>query len=634
MRSPTSRLLRAAAALTLAVAATPLAAGVASASQGGEDHKVTLCHRTNSEHNPYVVITIDKAGVYKTGHDSHDEGGVYQAGDKARGVRWGDIIPAFDYYATPQDQKDGTVSHYDGLNTTAEGLSVLANGCEVPSAPEEQPEPTGSLSGSCTDDQTFVVSGTTDSDTSEAVFRLAIPGQSPVTVPSDGDFDVTVTADAGTVITLEYQLGRSAWTSTGETVTVRGCPPPPPTETTPASGSFTTDCTATGALVDIGNLDRGTNDGGRFELVVNGTAQRVTNGQDDIPVPGEATVVLRYVATDSTMTTLQSGTAPKACPAPQPETTPASGSFTTECTATGALVDLGQLSSGSDTGGRFELAVNGTAQTVSSGQQDIVVPGSATLVLRYVASGGSMQTLQSGTAPAACTTPVQPQPQRGLTVTKSVLPAGPAAIGDTLTYSLAVTTTGNADQSGVTVTDYLPGYAPGMTSGTTTYVAGSASCSGTGTCTTAYDATTHRLTWGLGTMAAGTSRSVSFQVTIDQPAAASDGGIPAFDVVNVGVAGSQQVSPTASNQVVTPVVAVEGVKVGQTPGTSTGTTSGTSSGTAPGTGRLAPETSVLGTQSGMLPHTGGSTTLGWVLLAGVLLLLTGAGLRLAPVRRR
>ena len=115
-------MLRAAAAITLAAAAVPLAAGAATASQGGaDDHKVTLCHRTNAENNPYVVITIDKAGVFKTGHDGHDEGGVYQPGDKANGVRWGDIIPAFDYYASPQDETAGTRSHYDGLNNTAAG---------------------------------------------------------------------------------------------------------------------------------------------------------------------------------------------------------------------------------------------------------------------------------------------------------------------------------------------------------------------------------------------------------------------------------------------------------------------------------------------------------------------------------
>ena len=237
------------------------------------------------------------------------------------------------------------------------------------------------------------------------------------------------------------------------------------------------------------------------------------------------------------------------------------GGYTAVCTATGALVDIGSLDADGASDGRFELVVAGTAQTVSSAQQDIPVGSQATLVLRYVPAQGGATVLQQGTAPAACptTTPRPPppaNPERGLTVTKAVTPTGAASVGDTLTYTLAVTTTGNAAQTGVTVTDYLPGYAPGSTSGATTYVAGSASCAGGGTCTTAYDASTHQVTWGLGTMPAGTTRSVSFQVVIDAPA---DGTAPA-DVVNAGAVRSDQVGQTPSNPVVTPVVAVEGTK--------------------------------------------------------------------------
>jgi uncharacterized repeat protein (TIGR01451 family) len=529
MKTSMSRAMRAAAAVAaLTVAVVPLAAVTAAASQGGsDDHKVTLCHRTNSENNPYVVITIDKAGVFKTGHDGHDEGGVYQAGDKANGVRWGDIIPAFDYYASPQDEKAGTKSQYPGLNNTAEGTAILENGCQVPGG-SESPEPGGALSGECTDAGAFVVSGDTDADGSTATFRLNIGGIS--FVPVSGPFEQTVDAPAGTVVTLEYRLGDGGWTSTGETVTVKDCAG---TENPPAhpAGSFTVVCTSTGALVDIGTLD-----------------------------------------------------------------------------ADGA------------SGGRFELVVAGPAQTVSSGQQDIVVGSQAALVLRYVPAQGAATVLQQGTAPAACpttTTPPPPSPERGLTVTKAVTPTGSASVGDTLTYTLAVTTTGNAAQSGVTVTDYLPGYAPGTTSGATTYVSGSASCAGSGTCTTAYDASTHQVTWGLGTMAAGSTRTVSFQVVIDAPA---DGTAPA-DVVNAGTVRSDQVGPTPSNPVVTPVVAVEGTKTG-----SKGTGSA-------GSGR--PGTDVQAEQGGTLPHTGPGTALARLLGAAALLLLAGAGLlRLAEEPRR
>ena len=212
-----------------------------------------------------------------------------------------------------------------------------------------------------------------------------------------------------------------------------------------------------------------------------------------------------------------------------------------------------------------------------------------------------------------------PAAERGLGVVKSVSPTGPAAVGDTLTYSLTVTTTGNAAQTGVTVSDFLPGYRPGTTSGKTTYVTGSASCSGAGTCTTAYDPTTHQVTFGLGTMAAGTNRSVSFQVTIDKPTPAADGSIAAFDVVNIGVVGSDQVPATPSNEVVTPVSAVQGVKVGQGPNNNaTGTPTGVSD-----------------TTTGVLPHTGNSLPVGWLIGLAGLLLLSGAGLvSMTAVRRR
>jgi hypothetical protein len=88
----------------------------------------------------------------------------------------------------------------------------------------------------------------------------------------------------------------------------------------------------------------------------------------------------------------------------QPETVPPSGQFTVACTSTGDTVSIGSLSTGSDSGGRFELLVNGLAQTVQSGQTGIDVTAQATLVLRYVASDASVTTLGTETAPAACTT--------------------------------------------------------------------------------------------------------------------------------------------------------------------------------------------------------------------------------------
>lgn len=67
------------------------------------DHKVTICHATHSESNPYVEITVDLAAVNGPDHWTHD----------------GDIIP-------PTDE------HPDGLNWGADHQVILANGCEPP----------------------------------------------------------------------------------------------------------------------------------------------------------------------------------------------------------------------------------------------------------------------------------------------------------------------------------------------------------------------------------------------------------------------------------------------------------------------------------------------------------------------
>ena len=91
------------------------------------EHKVTICHRTNSATNPYVQITVDFHAVDGQGEDSDHAGvhtgGVYEPGMKESGEAWGDIIPAF---TTP----DG--DSHEGVNWTTAGQAIFANGCELP----------------------------------------------------------------------------------------------------------------------------------------------------------------------------------------------------------------------------------------------------------------------------------------------------------------------------------------------------------------------------------------------------------------------------------------------------------------------------------------------------------------------
>ncbi len=93
-------------------------------SDGG---KVTICHATSAQVNPYRQIAPDVSGVID-GHNGH-EGLVFDGATKG----WGDIIPPF-YYDGGQ--------YYDGKNWSAEGQAIWNSDCGTP---EDDDLPTLSL---------------------------------------------------------------------------------------------------------------------------------------------------------------------------------------------------------------------------------------------------------------------------------------------------------------------------------------------------------------------------------------------------------------------------------------------------------------------------------------------------------
>lgn len=126
-RRRTGTTLVAVGALFVAIGLVP----AANATQPNPEHKVTLCHATDSYSNPYVVITVDIASVKFQGHNGHEGPVFFPAIPKH--TKWGDIIPPFDY---------GPGRTYAGKNWTADGMAIHDNGCVLPPPPVTTAPPT------------------------------------------------------------------------------------------------------------------------------------------------------------------------------------------------------------------------------------------------------------------------------------------------------------------------------------------------------------------------------------------------------------------------------------------------------------------------------------------------------------
>jgi hypothetical protein len=127
------------------------------ATQPSPDHKVTICHRTADQANPFIAINVDIAstGHLLGGHDTEHQG---------------DIIPAYAY-------RDFS---FAGLNWDAAGQAILAAGCTVPTETAAPTEPAQTETPSQpTDDAT--PSQPTDDATPSQPTDDATPSQ-----PTDG----------------------------------------------------------------------------------------------------------------------------------------------------------------------------------------------------------------------------------------------------------------------------------------------------------------------------------------------------------------------------------------------------------------------------------------------------------------
>jgi hypothetical protein len=95
------------------------------------NHKITICHSTNADNNPYRVNTVDKSSTDAEGHNGHTGPIWYKGIDE----KWGDIIPRYEILECERVNGDlqckGTGKYYPGLNWTSEGQAILRNGCQI-----------------------------------------------------------------------------------------------------------------------------------------------------------------------------------------------------------------------------------------------------------------------------------------------------------------------------------------------------------------------------------------------------------------------------------------------------------------------------------------------------------------------
>jgi hypothetical protein len=104
-----------------AVAKSSLVKAAAVAGPSARAVKLTICHRTDSDTNPYVQNAPSVSGVFH-GHDKKHDGPVWDPTLKAKGIKWGDIIPPYTYKGT----------NYPGQNWDAAGILIYNAGCTIP----------------------------------------------------------------------------------------------------------------------------------------------------------------------------------------------------------------------------------------------------------------------------------------------------------------------------------------------------------------------------------------------------------------------------------------------------------------------------------------------------------------------
>ena len=172
----------------VALVGSSLAIG-ATAASGDPAPNVTICHRTNSNTNPYVQITVDESAVDGLGggsdHLGAHTGPVWDPTLKEQHIKWGDIIPPFDVNNQPRPNPL-LIANWPA------GQAIFENGC----APVTPPEPElVNLSVSKT------VQGTVPAGVTEFTALVTCDEETPVEVT------LPVGGGVGTPSSIEVEVG-------------------------------------------------------------------------------------------------------------------------------------------------------------------------------------------------------------------------------------------------------------------------------------------------------------------------------------------------------------------------------------------------------------------------------------------
>lgn len=499
---PLPRSVRALAAMGVVALLVPGVSAVSTGSARAAEGKVTICHGTTSDSNPYIVNEPDKSGDV-SGHADHT-GPVWNPTLKKLKVMWGDIIPPFTY------DENGVTKTFPGLNWNEAGQVIWRKGCIVP---KPQLALTVVKTNDADGDAAF-----TDSETAPAA-GAAVPFR--VTVTNTGPVDVVVTS-------LSDKVGAVTVPVTCATALVGAVLAPAGSATcaftvtgyAPAAGTSKTNT----ATVGVAQVDDETN------TVTGSDTSVVSTPQAPPPPPAELSVtVVKTNDADGDGTFSTTETAPTAG-----ASVPFRAVITNTSAVTVALAGLTDAVGGAaDVPVTCASALPATLAPSASATCLFALPSPAAgasvtdVVTATVADVEDTTRTASATSSSTVLTAELPPPGAPDLAIVKAGPAGPVEPGDTVTYTLTVTNNGTA-AGPVVVDDALP---TGTTLGSLTAVG--FTCSAVGVhCVRDTD------------LPVGQSATVTVSLVLHASYAAST-------VVNTAVVGPEDATPEDNSSTVT-----------------------------------------------------------------------------------